>query len=164
MQGFGLQFDHWGLATRQLDKTLGFLRGLGYSTPPVVFDPLQRVDLVLCQHPSMPAVEVITPAQGPGPLDAVLAQQPQAIYHLCFRSGDAAGSLAAIKNAGHRVLTVSAPKPAVLFGGRQVSFYMVAGFGLIEIIDEARMQWGSDGPQSLAPPQMPAPPHSLNQA
>jgi methylmalonyl-CoA/ethylmalonyl-CoA epimerase len=136
MQAFGLVFDHLGLATRDAEKTLGFLRGLGYQTPGVVHDPIQRVNLVLCQHLSMPAVEVIFAATDAGPLDAVLAQQPQSIYHLCFRSCDLAASIAAIKASGSRVLVVSSPKPAVLFGGSLVSFYMVRGFGLIEIIED----------------------------
>lgn len=136
MQGFGLAFDHFGLATRSAEMTLAFLRGLGYRTPESVHDPLQRVNLVLCDHPTMPAVEVIFAADEAGPLDAVLAQQPQSIYHLCFRSRDMAASLAAIKTAGHRTIVVSPPKPAVLFDYRPVSFHMVRGFGLIEIIED----------------------------
>lgn len=135
-QGYGLEFDHFGLATRDAGKTLAFLRGMGYQTPEALHDPLQRVNLVLCQHPAMPAVEVIFAAEESGPLDAILAQQPQSIYHLCYRSPSLQASLAALKADGQRVALVSAPKPAVLFDGREVSFYMVRGFGLIEIIDE----------------------------
>jgi catechol 2,3-dioxygenase-like lactoylglutathione lyase family enzyme len=136
MQGFGLAFEHFGLATRDADKTLAFLAGLGYRTPESVHDPLQRVNLVLCEHAAMPAVEVIFAADEEGPLDAILAQQPQGIYHLCFRSRDLAASLAAIKMAGTRTKVVSPPKPAVLFDYLPVSFHMVRGFGLIEIIED----------------------------
>jgi len=132
---FGLVFDHFGLATRDPERTLSVLRGLGYSTPSVVHDPLQGVNLVLCEHPAMPAVEVIFADGTVGPLDAVLAQQPQSIYHLCFRSDDLAATLASLKAQGHRAMVVSPPKPAVLFGGRSVSFHMVRGFGLIEILE-----------------------------
>jgi hypothetical protein len=41
-----------------------------------------------------------------------------------------------MKTAGHRTMVVSPPKPAVLFDYRPVSFYMVRGFGLIEIIED----------------------------
>ena len=34
------------------------------------------------------------------------------------------------------VRSISPPKEAVLFGGKRVSFYLVEGVGLIEIIDE----------------------------
>ena len=137
MHGFELAFDHLGLATRNAKQTLAFLRGLGYRSPEPVYDPLQRVHLVLCEHAAMPAVEVIYAAGDEvGPLDAILAQQPQSIYHLCFRTPDLTQTLAAFKAASHRIMVVSPPQPAVLFGGRRVSFYMVRNFGLIEIIED----------------------------
>jgi methylmalonyl-CoA/ethylmalonyl-CoA epimerase len=137
LPGFGLRFDHLGLATRDPAGTLAFLRGLGYATPTTVHDPLQGVNLVLCTHPAMPAVEVVSAAGPGGPLESVLAQQPQAVYHQCYRSASLAATLAAFKAAGHRVVTVSPPKPAVLFGGLEVSFHLVRGFGLVEIIEQA---------------------------
>ncbi len=135
--GFGLTFDHLGLATRRAEVTLAFLRGMGYSTPPTVHDPVQGVNLVLCAHPAMPAVEVVYSDGASGPIDAILALQPQAIYHQCYRSADLPSTLAAMKAAGHRVITISTPKPAVLFSGRLVSFYMVRDFGLIEILEDS---------------------------
>jgi len=137
MEHFGLNFDHFGLATRDADKTLDFLRGLGYRTPDTIHDPLQAVNLVICKHATMPSVEVISAAEADyGPLETILAEQPQAIYHLCFRSRDAAASLAAMKAAGHRIRVISQPKPAVLFNSLPVGFYLVGGFGLIEIIED----------------------------
>lgn len=133
---FGFSFDHLGLATRDPEATLKFLRGLGYDTPPTVHDPLQSANLVYCTHAAMPAVEVIFAGDDPGPLDAILSARPTDIYHQCYRSIDRQRSLAAIKAAGHRVVLVSAPKPAVLFGGLSVSFHLVKGFGLIEIIED----------------------------
>jgi hypothetical protein len=137
MEGFGLTFDHLGLATSEADRTLAFLRDLGYSTPSPVHDPLQKVQLVLCRHPSMPVIEVVFDSDREGPLEAILARQPQAIYHMCFRSKDLSATLLALKRAGHRAVTVVQPKPAPLFGGLPVSFYFVRHFGLIEIIEDA---------------------------
>ena len=134
--GFGLGFDHLGLATRDPDATLKFLRGLGYDTPASVHDPLQSANLVYCTHEAMPAVEVIYAGDDPGPLDAILSAKPTDIYHQCYRSADRLHTLSAIKAAGHRVVLVSAPKPAILFGGLSVSFHLVKGFGLIEIIED----------------------------
>ncbi len=38
--------------------------------------------------------------------------------------------------ANCKVYSISPPKKAILFGGKRVSFYLVEGIGLIEIIDE----------------------------
>lgn len=145
-EAFGLRFDHLGLATRTPETTLQFLQGLGYRIPAPVYDPLQRANLVYCSSDSMPAVEVIYAADAEGPLEAILAAQPVAIYHQCYRSASLAHSLAAFKAAGHRVMQVSAGKPAVLFGGLTVSFHLVKAFGLIEIIED---------PQAFSEPSHP---------
>jgi methylmalonyl-CoA/ethylmalonyl-CoA epimerase len=136
MESFGLAFDHFGLATRNPDKAVAFLKGLGYRAGETIHDPLQKVNLILCPSAQMPSVEVIFPADEPGPLAAILADRSESFYHLCYRSRDLAATLAAMKLAGHRVIQVAAPQPAILFNNKRVSFYLVKGFGLIEIIED----------------------------
>jgi methylmalonyl-CoA/ethylmalonyl-CoA epimerase len=136
MDSYGLAFDHFGLATRAPDKAVAFLAGLGYQVGETIHDSIQKVRLILCRNDRMPLVEVISPADEPGPLAAILADRNEAFYHLCYRSGDLAASLAAMKQAGHRVIQVAAPQPAILFDNKRVSFYMVRGFGLIEILED----------------------------
>jgi methylmalonyl-CoA/ethylmalonyl-CoA epimerase len=137
MERFGLKFHHLGLAASQPDLATRFMAGLGYRIGAVVHDPLQKVNLVMCESDRMPAVEVISPAAGPGPLDRILAQNSELIYHLCYETEDLARSVEQIKRDGHRIICVSPAKPAVLFGYRPVSFYMVKGFGVIEILEPA---------------------------
>jgi hypothetical protein len=84
----------------------------------------------------MPAVEVVYPTDSPGPLDSYLVEFPELVYHLCFVADDITAAVDAIKTQGGRVLPVAPPKAAVLFGGRQVGFYLVRGLGLIEILEE----------------------------
>ena len=86
----------------------------------------------------MPDVEIIYPdPAGKGPIDGLLSKRPEGIvYHLCYTSSNVDSSLKRIKNAGLRPFEVVPPKPAVLFDGKPVSFYMIAGVGLIEIIAE----------------------------
>ncbi len=88
----------------------------------------------------MPTVELVGPAegQGPGPLDAILATSNESIYHLCYETENLDASLEAMKAAEFRMLCISAPKPAILFNNRRVSFYMVKGFGIIELLEPAR--------------------------
>jgi len=138
MEGFELEFDHFGLATRSPERAVAFLHGLGYRDQQPVHDPVQNVNLILCENGTMPAVEVISPADGAGPLDGVLSTCNEMLYHLCYRSRDVSASLAAMRQAGLRVVQVAAPQPAIMFGNKRVSFHMVKGFGLIEIIETGR--------------------------
>lgn len=131
-----LAFHHLGLAARAPARAAAFLRGAGYTVGPLVRDPIQCVDLALATHPSMPAVEIVAPlAEGGGPLSTLLARDAEMVYHVCFETQNRESTLAAMVRAGSRILPVSPPTPAPLFGGRAVSFHRVSGFGLIELLD-----------------------------
>lgn len=134
MNNFDLTFHHFGLAVHSPEQAFAFLEALGYQNGESMFDPLQGVNLAMSYHAEMPAVEVIWPGDKPSPIDNILKRQDSMIYHLCYTSDNPALSLQKIQDAGFMVLPMSEQRPAILFGGREVSFHMVAGFGLIEII------------------------------
>lgn len=129
-----LSFHHFGLAVRRPDKAFAFLQTLGYRAGAEVYDPLQSVNLAMRHHPTMPDVEVIWPGDAPSPIDALIKGGKSLVYHLCFATEDASRALADLGDAGHQVIEIAAPKPAILFGGLPVSFHNVLGFGVIEII------------------------------
>jgi methylmalonyl-CoA/ethylmalonyl-CoA epimerase len=138
MNAFGLTFHHLGLAVAKPAPAIQFLGGLGYNFGPEVYDPLQNVRLMMCTHSSSPAVEIIAPksAEDKGPVSELIRKNRFGlIYHSCFETADLAVTLAAWEEKGLRTVCVSAPKPAVLFDGRKVSFYMVNGAGLIELLE-----------------------------
>src|SRR5438105_14480186 len=137
MRPLGLTFHHLGLAVRSPDAARRFLNALGYHDGNLTFDPEQHVNLMLCTHASMPDVEIICPAfEGNSPVDKLVARHASGIvYHVCYLTGDLEASLAAMKQAGLNPFCVAPPKPAILFAGERVSFYMVDGMGLIEILE-----------------------------
>ncbi len=133
----GLEFHHFGLATRDADQTIEALERLGYRAAEPVFDPLQNVNLAWCEHDAMPDVEVVFPAEtGTGPLEPYLVDHSEMIYHLCYVADDLEAAVARVKATGIRLLPVTEPKPAVLFGGKTVAFFMARGLGLIEILED----------------------------
>ncbi len=135
MNQFGLTFHHIGLALRQDGDAITFLKGLNYEIGEQVFDPEQNVHLRLCTSSNAPAVEIITPGEGDGPLTPILKKYDQLFYHSCYETQDLEKSLESLEEASLRVLPVSPPTPAILFGGRKVSFHTITGFGLIEILE-----------------------------
>jgi hypothetical protein len=138
MTDFGLVFHHLGLAVRKPEGALAFVQGMGYTVEPAIFDPLQNVNLIMCSHAQAPAIEIIYRGKSDGPIDALLAKHTNGlIYHCCYVSSNVDKSLEGLSDVGLRAVCVSPSKPAVLFGGASVSFYQIAGVGLIEIIEEA---------------------------
>ncbi|MCI5060507.1 MAG: VOC family protein [Alphaproteobacteria bacterium] len=137
---FGLTFHHIGLAVKKEEDALLFLGGLGYETGEKIYDPEQKVNLRLCTAPQKPAIELVMPNIIDGeaqesPLTPILKRQSEVIYHTCYETQDLDKSLEAMESKELRVLPVSPPTPAILFGGRKVSFYTIMGFGLIEILE-----------------------------
>jgi Glyoxalase/Bleomycin resistance protein/Dioxygenase superfamily len=144
MNAFGLSFHHLGLAVRRPRDATQFLGGLGYVLAEPVFDPEQNVNLIMCTHAgSAPAVEIIYPAAGKSPVDALVAARSDGIvYHMCYVTADLAATLAALAAAGVRAICKVPPVPATLFGGRKVSFYDIVGMGLCEIIEDPDLMVG----------------------
>ena len=134
MNSYGLEFHHFGLAVRSPEAAFRYLGDLGYRAGSTCYDPLQKVNLAMRHHDSMPDVEVIWPGHEPSPLDRMLKQSDSMIYHLCYTSEDVDGSLAALERAGLEVLPLGMAQPASLFGGIEVSFYNITVVGIIEII------------------------------
>jgi catechol 2,3-dioxygenase-like lactoylglutathione lyase family enzyme len=136
LSGLHLAFHHLGLAVRRPQEAQLFLSAMGYRLGETVLDPGQNVHLMMCTHETEPEVEIIWPSDTKGPIDGLTQRHPAGIvYHICYVTDDLAAALAALEKAGLRIVCVSPPKPAPLFGGRKVSFYNVVGIGLIEILE-----------------------------
>lgn len=132
----GLSFHHLGLAVKEPSAALTYLKALGYRHDPWLYDPLQNVKVMMCWHDLMPAVEVIFPGENKGPLDGMLAKRPEGlVYHLCYASAQLSASIESLRRQGLKIFPALPPRPSVLFGGKSASFYLVAGMGLIEIIE-----------------------------
>jgi methylmalonyl-CoA/ethylmalonyl-CoA epimerase len=137
MTNLPLTFHHFGLAVRRPDEARRFVAALGYQLGEPVFDPAQNVHLQLATHASQPAVEIVWPGGGAGPVDKLAQRHASGIiYHLCFETENLPAALARWETEGLKAICISPPKPAPLFGGRPVSFYNVVGLGLVEILEE----------------------------
>ena len=131
-----LQFHHFGLAVRRPDEARKFVASLGYALGESVFDPAQNVHLQLGTHASQPAVEIVWPGGGTGPVDKLAQRHTSGIvYHLCYVTDNLRAVLEGWEAAGLKPICISPPKPAPLFGGQPVSFYNVVGMGLVEILE-----------------------------
>ena len=135
MNRFGLSFHHFGLAVSKPEKAINFLQNMGYKIGEQVFDELQNVNLIMCSGNEMPDVELIFPADTKGPLDKMLTDRNEMIYHICYSTSSIKEAVEQMREAGIRLMLMSPPKPAILFDNHLVSFYQAVGFGLIEFLE-----------------------------
>lgn len=138
MHAVQLKFHHIGLLSADQEKSKIQLKYLGYVPGETVFDPLQQVFLSMCTNASGdPAIEIVTPVSDNKALSGFLKRKDEHMYHLCFSTADITTGLEQLAMGDRdRVRQVSAPRPAVLFGGRLVGFYLVSGMGLIELLED----------------------------
>lgn len=135
MNNLPLKFHHLGLVVQEPTVAKRFLEQLGYQNGPTVYDPHQNVNLIMSIHPRQPDVEIIFPAQTPGPLDNLIQKHKELIYHIGYEVDNAKQTLSMLKEQKFQYVCVSQPKTSVLFNKKKVSFYSIIGFGLIELIE-----------------------------
>lgn len=127
----GLSFHHVGLACRDLRAEATAHAMLGFAPEGDVFeDPHQRVRGSFWVLGSF-RVELLEPLDDASPVQDWLARGVR-MYHVCYETDDLDRALAQLGDAGHR--TVSAPAPAVAFGGRPVAFCMLRTRALVELL------------------------------
>ena len=131
-----LRFNHIGLAIKQDRDALVMVESLGYGIGERIYDPLQNVYVRLCSTPGSPSVEFVQPGdEGKSPIDSIISKHGELMYHTCYETPDLAKTLEFFERAALRCLVLSERKPAVLFGGRHVSFYRIVGWGVIELLE-----------------------------
>jgi methylmalonyl-CoA/ethylmalonyl-CoA epimerase len=130
-----LRFHHIGIASRELDVEAAALAVLGYQAESEDFtDPRQGIRGRFVVGPG-PRLELLTQTEGSRVLEPWLAKGIKA-YHQGYEVFDLEAEIERLKSAG--AIVVSAPQPAVAFGGRRISFLMLKNLFLVELIDSGR--------------------------
>jgi len=134
---FSFDFHHVGLLTAVPEKAIINLALLGYSPTKSLFDPEQDVSLTMCEGKrDAPRIELVTPANTNISLSRLLHRKDDYGYHICFTVPSIGAAIKQIEAAGARfVREVVPPKPAALFDGALVAFYLLPGIGLIELLE-----------------------------
>ncbi len=125
-----MKIHHIGIVCKNIEKAVreyGKLFEIVEQSP-VVYDDLQRAQLCMVKTNTGLDVEFISGEQVEG-----LLKQKVSYYHLCYSVSDIENEISRFE--GNGALTISAPKPAVLFGGKRVAF-MLTKSGLIEFVEE----------------------------
>ena len=129
-----IKFHHYGLAIKTFKQAELFHKNIGYTINDEVYDSEQNVILKLCTSETFPNVELVKPNNSDSPINGFLKSTNEIIYHVCYEVNLKKNPIAKIFSK-NEFTCVSKPKPAILFGGRNVSFYYLKNIGLIEILE-----------------------------
>lgn len=128
-------FHHLGIAVRDFGTAKAFYTTLGYTCSAPVVDKLQNVELMMCESPVFPDLELIRPLDETSPVNNFLEKSSEKIYHLGFTVKDIP-EVVAVLEKNHSIYCISEAKPATLFADKEVSFYYVPNVGLFEFIEK----------------------------
>tara|TARA_Y100001960_G_C14762999_1_gene875182 strand:- start:460 stop:870 length:411 start_codon:yes stop_codon:yes gene_type:complete len=126
-----LKFHHVGVATKDINKSVEqfkqhFHESISFESE-VVFDPEQNASLKIITLEDGSSTEFIS-----GKMVEGLVKRKVDLYHVCYESSDFGNDTANLASNG--AIPISKKKPAVLFGGRHVQFFMT-GYGMVEVLE-----------------------------
>ncbi len=125
-----MKLHHIGIACARIDEGLLHLRSIYTIThvSGVVYDPLQDASVCLVSTAHGMNFELIAGARVTG-----LLRKGMHYYHLCFEVENLEEEAKRLVTAG--AMPITEAKPALLFGGRKVHFFMTRT-GMIELLEE----------------------------
>ncbi len=135
--GLTFRLLHVGVAVPELDaatKMLGAIFGSEVVSGPFD-DPIQKVTVNFLSQAEGEAaeIELIAPLTEDAPIRSMLNKTGGGAYHLCFETNDLDRALAHVRAL--KCLVVSAPAPAVAFGGRRIAWFYTPSRLLVELVD-----------------------------
>ena len=137
MKKLDLNFHHIGLATDNYNLTLKILKKLGYKVKSVKTHKYYNVKNALCVSKLMPSIEIVSKTKKKSPIDNIIKNNKQLVYHLCYTTKDFSKARKKLKRNGIHVMKISDSYLSP-FEGIMSSFFYIKGFGIVEIMDESQ--------------------------
>lgn len=128
-----LTFHHIGIACRDIAKTQAFYLQMGYTTSPIVEDPLQHVRISFLEKDGAPRLELLEPLDEKNPVARTLDTVGVSPYHMCYEVQDIEAAIADLRR--QRFLLVNGPVPACAMENRRIAFLYQKNNGLIELVE-----------------------------
>jgi methylmalonyl-CoA/ethylmalonyl-CoA epimerase len=100
----------------------------------IIHDPLQRVRVAFFSPVDArnPVLELVEPASESSPVSSFLKKRA-GLHHVCYEIEDLESALQQARGVGFA--TVSAPAPAVAFGGRRIAWVFSKSGVLMEFLE-----------------------------
>ncbi len=140
--GGRFQMHHIGLAVPELEPAAEFLTSFfGYRVVSGPFDdPIQRVRVLFLaiSDGGGAELELVAPLTEDSPIASMLKRSGGGTYHTCFETRDLEGALRDAAEKG--CVVVSAPAPAVAFGGRKIAWIYTPSRQLFELLESAEIE------------------------
>lgn len=130
-----LTFDHIGIATESIEKSVESFMILGYKlVSETITDLNQDVKVCFMKKDKSPKIELIEPNSINSPIHNILKKNRGIIpYHFCYRVVDMKKILSDLSSEGFIMITKPMASPA--FNDNNVCFLYKINIGVIELVE-----------------------------
>ncbi len=130
-----MKLHHVGVVVNDVHKSIEeFIRRYGAEVASEILDDqLQQATVVLLSVGSTSYIELVAPYGASSPLHRAVKRKTP-IHHICFEVPNVVEAMSALR--ADKMVTVSDPKPAVLFDGRVVAWMWDSSNLLVELLEE----------------------------
>ena len=126
------RFHHVGIVTTDLNATVAFYEGLGYTASEKFEDAYQLSNIVLMKSPDSPLIELVEPQSDASPATGWTKRVKTNSYHTCYEVKNLAEAVTELKTKN--ILPVTKPYPSAAFELRPVVFLWGTACGLVELV------------------------------
>jgi methylmalonyl-CoA/ethylmalonyl-CoA epimerase len=124
--------DHIGYAVRDIQETAAPYVAAGWELSDVYNEEVQHARIAFLKKDGMPTIELVSPLDGPSPVDKFLENGGVQPYHICYVVEDMWATLEDLHKEDFIPLFM--PVPSVAMENREICYLYHETVGLIEVV------------------------------
>lgn len=128
-----LSIDHIGYAVRDISETAKHYTTSGWSVSETYIERVQNVQIAFLTKPGFTAIELVSPLDGPSPVDNYLQKEMARPYHICYVVDDIMEAVNDLH--AENFMPLFWPVESIAMNNRKICYLYNENVGLIEIVD-----------------------------
>lgn len=127
-----LEIDHVGFAVRDIKKTAAHYVAAGWTLSEIFNEEVQHTKIAFMTKPGMTTIELVSPLDGPSPVDNILLNNGVAPYHICYVVDNVMQTVEDLYEEGFKPLFM--PVSSVAMNNREICYLYHLDVGYIELV------------------------------
>ena len=131
-----LEIDHIGYAVHDIEKSAAHYVTAGWTLSEIYNEEVQHTKIAFLTKLGMTTIELVSPLDGPSPVDNILRTQGVAPYHICYEVEDIMQAVEDLYEEGFKPLFL--PVESVAMSNRKICYLYHIDVGYIEIVESEK--------------------------
>ena len=127
------RMDHIGYAVEDIEITAAPYINAGWTLSPIYEETGQRSRIAFLTRDDMTTIELVSPLEGPSPVDRFLQNGGVQPYHVCYEVSDIIQAIESMHQQDFMPLFM--PVESIAMGGRLICYLYNKNAGLVEIVE-----------------------------